>query len=351
MFSFYNKIVQEDMQELVSREIDFERLNYKTVLITGANGMLATYLVYVLMYLNINKSYNIKVLALVRNKERAQRRFGDFFDNPLFTLMEQDVCDSVSYQQDIHFIIHAAGNASPKYILTDPVGIIKANIIGTINILELAKNRNTERILYTSTREVYGKVAENIHEITEYDNGILDFNDLRACYPESKRLAETLLKSYSYQYGVPYITARIAHSYGPGMQIEQDGRVMADFISDVVNKRNIVLKSTGEAKRAFCYITDAVSGILIALLEGTPGQAYNIANENEDIRICDVARLMTDIFPDRGLKVLYDIPEKQSAGYSKMGRTKLSTKKIEELGWKCEISLQAGIERTIASFS
>lgn len=350
MIDFNNKIVQEDMEDLVSRKIDFSKLDGKTVLITGANGMLATYMVYFFMYLNIKKIYNIKVLALVRNKIKAEGRFGLFVNNPSFLLLEQDVCEPVDYDGDIHFIIHAAGNASPKYILSDPVGIIEANVKGTLNILELAGRKKTERVLYTSTREVYGRMPEDAVEISETDSGTLDFTELRACYPESKRMAETLLKSYSYQYHIPYVSVRLAFAYGPGMEIDGDGRVLADFVSDVVNRRNITLKSTGDAVRSFCYITDAVAGIMLALLHGTPGEAYNLANEDEEMKIRDIAKMATEAFPELNLEVIFDIPAEQSLGYSKMGRTRLSTEKLKRIGWRCSVPFRIGIKRTIKSF-
>ena len=134
------------------------------------------------------------------------------------------------------------------------------------------------------------------------------------------------------------------------MSIDSDGRVMSDFISDVVNGRNIILKSTGYAERAFCYITDAVAGMLFALLKGNVGEAYNIANEKEPLPIRNVAEMLTELFPERGLKVVFDIPETMSEGYSKMGRIRLNTEKLESLGWECDVSLREGLIRTVKSF-
>lgn len=350
MISYINKVVRDDMSEITSRNIPWENLKNKTILITGANGMLATYFIYVLMYLNETKKFNINIVALVRNEEKSKIIFKDFLQNKLFRLLVQDVCSAIKLNEEVNYIVHSAGNASPKFILSDPVGIIKANTIGTLNILELAKEKNIENVLYTSTREVYGKMDDNITEIYEYDYGKMDCKELRSCYPESKRVSETMLESYYHQFKVPFTVARIAHSYGPGMKIDDDGRVMADFISDIVNDRDIVLNSDGSAIRAFCYINDAVAGLFTVLLKGKIGEAYNIANENEPVMIREAATKLTNLFPEKGLSVVYNIPKEQSLGYSKMGRVKLNTNKLEELGWKCNINLEEGLYKTVHSF-
>lgn len=347
---YSNQIVRGDMEDLAGRDLPYEQLKGSSVLITGASGMLATYLVYFFMYLNETRDYGIQVTALVRNEKKAKEKFAAFDGNRYFALQVQDVCEKIEIEKKVDFIIHAAGNASPYFILHDPVGIIAANTTGTVNVLEFARKAETRKVLYTSTREVYGKMPDEIEEINEDTFGSLDPMEFRACYPESKRMAETICQSYFHQYKVPFTAVRIAHSYGPGMILDNDGRVMADFISDIVHNRNIVLKSTGEAERAFCYITDAVAGMLCALLNGKKGEAYNIANEKEPLPIREVAKLLTELYPEKGLKVVFDIPETMSAGYSKMGRTRLSTQKMENIGWNCRIELREGLKRTVDSF-
>lgn len=349
MFGYNNNIVQQDMDELSKRNIPYEELKGKNVLVTGASGMLATYVIYTLMHLNIQKKYNIGVVALVRNETKARERFENFLSYENFEITVQDVCEEICLNKRIDYIIHAAGNASPKFILDDPVGIIKANTIGTINILELAKKCGAKRVLYTSTREIYGKV-DDAEEIFENNVGKLDPTELRACYPESKRMAETLLKSYNVQYGVDYVTIRIAHSYGPGMIIDNDGRVMADFMSDVIHNRDIVLKSSGDVVRAFCYITDAVAAMFYVLLKGKTTEAYNVANETEPYQIREVAEKLVELFKEKRLKVVFDIPKNMSQGYSKMGRVMLNTEKLENLGWKSQVRLEEGMKRTVESF-
>ncbi len=346
---YNNYIVKQDMIDITEREnIPFDKINNKTVLITGANGMLAYYFTCVLMYLNFNKNYNIKIIALVRNIEKAKIKFKDFCNDSRFKLIHQDICESIKLNEKVNYILHAAGGASPYFIKNDPVGIIKANTEGTINVLEYARKNQVDNILFTSTREVYGKTSD-INLIREEDMGVIDPLDSRSCYPESKRMAEQLFKSYYNQYKIPYTIVRIAHSYGPGMEINSDGRVMADFISNVVNNRDIVLKSTGEAVRAFCYINDAIDAMFLAMLKGGRNEVYNIANETEPMMIRDVAKLLVNEFKHRNLKVIYDTTSDQNC-YCKYKRVGLCTSKIEAIGWKPKINLLEGMRRTVLSY-
>lgn len=221
-----------------------------------------------------------------------------------------------------------------------------------MNIMEFARKCNVKKVLYTSTREVYGKVDDDILEITEDMVGKLDQMDVRSCYPESKRMGENIMKSYEIQFGIPFNNVRIAHSYGPGMTIHQDGRVMSDFIYCIVNNKNISLNSDGTAKRAFCYITDCIRGIFMVLLNGKNGESYNIANETEEMEIKNVALMLTKLFPEKNLKVTYlDSSQVNTAGYSKIKRVKLSTEKIENVGWEPQVGLEEGLRRTVASFN
>lgn len=348
MISYTNTVVQNDMKAIISeKNITWEKLLNKTVLVTGANSMLATYMIYTLAYLNQVKKMNIRILASARNIEKAKARFSDLLDYDNFELMEHDVNLPFHYDGEVNYLVHAASNASPRFILNDPVGIIKANTLGTLNLLEFSKEKSVDNFLFMSTREIYGKSISN--DIDEEAYGAFDILESRACYPESKRAAETLLKAYYDQYKVPFTVARLAHVFGPGMEVANDGRIMSDLINNVLNNEDIILKSDGSAERAFCYLSDATTGLFTILLNGEIGQAYNIANEDEPIMIRDLAQLLVDLFPLKGMKVVFDIPKTENAAYSKMGRTHLNTEKLEKLSWTRQTSLKSGIEKTIQS--
>lgn len=346
--NYNNPIAQEDLSKIYNVDLDWNTFNNKTILVTGATGMLATIISYFLLYLKDEKGIDLKLLALCRTKAKAEKTFKEFLDKPYFDLLLQDVCEPIQYDGGIDYIFHLAGNASPHFINTDPVGIVKSNMIGTFNVLELAKEKQTEKVIFASTREVYGK-NENEDSLTESSFGTIDPMENRSCYPESKRAAETIFRSYFLQYGVNFNALRIAHSYGPGMNLHSDGRVMADLMGNVVDGKDIELKSTGEALRAFCYITDAVTGIFYAALKGEPGEAYNLANEKEEISIRDLAQMLVSLRKDKDLKVVFNIPD-TNIGYCNYKRVGLNTNKLEKLGWQPNVSLKEGCQRTIQSF-
>ncbi|MGT2932489.1 NAD-dependent epimerase/dehydratase family protein [Streptococcus catagoni] len=349
MINYSNNIVQKDLQQIIGdTSVSWEKLANKTVLITGANSMLATYMIYTLVFLNEAKHLNISIVATARNLEKAQQRFGELVSGHKIDLLEYDVNLPLTYDQDVHYLVHAASNASPQFIMKDPVGIFKANTLGTLNLLDFSQQKSLENFLFMSTREVYGKSISD--DIDEESYGPFDILESRACYPESKRAAETLLRSYYDQYGIPFTIARLAHVYGPGMEVNNDGRIMSDLVNNVLRNEDIILKSDGSAERAFCYLSDATCALFLILLDGEIGQAYNVANEDEPVMIRDLADLLVKLFPEKGLKVVFDIPKETSKAYSKMGRTRLNTKKLEKLGWHRDFSLIDGIKNTILSF-
>lgn len=342
---YRNEVVQSDLKNIISQNIDFEKLYNKTVLITGASGMIASYYMYTLMYLNDTKDANIKIYALVMDMDRLEEITELSTRNDIIPIV-QDVCDPIYIPEKVDYIIHMASSANPRTITKDPVGIIKANVIGTLNVLELAKKSGAE-VLFTSTREIYGEIQDK-EKIKETDMGVLECLELRSCYPESKRMAENLMVSFAYQYNIKYKIVRIAHAYGPGMIINNDGRIMSDLISYIVNKENIVLKSTGDAKRAFCYITDVVSALLMITVDGKPNEAYNISNETEEISVKDLAFMMKEMYQDT--EVVFNIEENKNE-YVKFKRVPLDTTKLEALGWKPRVSLKNGIENTVRYFN
>lgn len=336
-------VIIEDLRRICQADLPWQQLEGKTVLVTGTTGMLASYVTWFLLCLHEEAGIDVSVVALCRNPQKAERYFGSYVGKPYFRMLTQDVCDPIVYEGAVDFIFHLAGNASPYFINTDPVGIIKCNLLSTMNVLELARKKQTAKVIFASTREVYG-ANEHADKLDECSYGVLDPLNARSCYPESKRAAETLLKSYYLQYGVAFNTIRIAHAYGPTMKLENDGRVMADLMGDVVAGRDIVLKSSGEAIRAFLYITDAVLGMFTVLFKGKAGEAYNLANETEPISIRDLAQRLASSRNDKTIQVV--INEGDQKGYCTYRRTALDTTAIELLGWKPQTSLKEGIIRT-----
>lgn len=350
-----NPIIEQDLQSILSAPyVDWSRFQNKTVLVTGANGMLPAYMVYTLLYLNKTRQINIRVLALVRNIDKAKAKFRDWLADDSLELIVQDVCVPFTYSETrIDYIIHAASQASPKYYGIDPVGTIHANVLGTVNMLELARLHQIESYLYFSTGSVYGEVSPEKFPFTESDYGYIDLLQGQSCYGESKRMGEQYCMAYHVQYGVPVKIVRIFHTFGPGMLLD-DRRVFSDFVKNVVCNEDIVLHSDGSAVRLFCYITDAVKAYFKVLLDGEVGGAYNVANPLGEMSVRDLARLLVDMYPEKHLRLKVEILKGDLTTDKMKSPTRWtvpSIAKMQALGWNPEVSVKEGFRRTIDSFS
>jgi len=343
-----NPIIREDIQSIHQNFKFWERFKNKCVLITGANGFLPAYLVETLLALDA--SYNTKVIALVRSKDKARVRFAHLLDHALLQIVEHDVCLPYKSDTKIDFIIHAASQASPKYYGVDPVGTLSANVLGTIHQIELAREHQVEGFLYFSSGEVYGEVKAEDIPILETTFGYLDPARVRSCYGESKRMGENICVSYYAQYGVRARIVRPFHTYGPGMALN-DGRVFADFVNNIVQHQNIVLHSDGSAIRPFCYLADATLGFLTVLLNGEDGQAYNIGNPDQEHSILNLAHILVGLYPDFGLQVEMKVQNTGNAYLkSPILRNSPNIGKVQQLGWQPATTVQEGFKRTINSF-
>jgi len=337
-----NYIIKDDLIEIEHNIINWNKLRGKSILITGAGGMIASYFIFMLIYLNQNRDMNISIFILFRDLKKIMELYPENME--FLIKIEQDVCNFDDFDGQLDFIFHAAGNSSPYHIKNVPIDIIDANVTGTRKIIEIAKKSKVNKILFTSTREIYGK-TNNINMIKENNMGILDPLDGRSCYPESKRVAETILQSSYLQYKIPFNVARISHVYGPTMRLGKDGRILSDLLSNVVNNENIIIKGDGLGLRSFCYITDAVSALFLVLFEGKDNNAYNISNENDEFSIKDIAELLKKISYSKK-EVLIENKPNNAKIYTNYLRVPLDTQKIYSLGWEPKITLNTGLRRT-----
>jgi UDP-glucuronate decarboxylase len=345
-----NQIVLKDIEAIIaSTPVDWKIFSDKYVLITGASGFLPTYLVETLLYLNHTRDLNIRITALARNRDYFQQRFSHHADNPNLVALIQDVSQPINLDLPHHFIIHAASQASPKYYGIDPVGTLSANVLGTMQLLELARTHPVIAFLYFSSGEVYGETQSV--PTKESDYGYLDPTSVRSCYAESKRMAENMCVSWHHQYGIPTKIVRPFHTYGPGMRLD-DGRVYADFVRDVIENRPIVVRSTGTASRAFCYLSDATVGFFTVLLNGDSGIPYNVGNDQAEISIIDLAHLIANLFPEKLLQVIKESSQTNNEYLrSPILRNCPDITHIRSLGWAPTTNLACGFKRTIESYS
>jgi nucleoside-diphosphate-sugar epimerase len=311
-------------------------------LVTGASGLIGSYLCYTALQLNDTYSLNISVLALVHNGEKARKQFGGLLNRSDFTLLVQEVYESVDYTSSIDYIIHTASLTAG--FDKNPVGVISANVLATDVLLKLAVKKNSKCFLYLSTREIYGKATGGERFACETDCGFVDPVELRSCYPESKRMGESMCVAYKSQYGLCCRIARMAHTYGPCFVMD-NGRVWADFISNIVRRENIVLRSKGETELALTYVSDTIAGLFYLLLAGTE-PVYNLSRMDEAIKVCDLASKLVQQYEERKLKVVFDIPE-GDGGYLTHRVALLDSSKAFELGWSPKVGIEEGFSRTV----
>ena len=323
-----NRVFEEDLETIIGEDIEWEKLKGKRVLITGASGMIGTYMLH--------------ALAMLRNVSKLPQEIRERED---VEVIAHDVTEKLSIEGDVDYIIHAASPASPLIMQSQPVETIAANTLGTFNTLSLAREKKADGYLFISSREVYGQPEDGQEFFHEDTYGFVDQLNPRSCYSEGKKAAETMCVCFRDEYGLNTKIARLAHTYGPGMSI-YDGRVQADFLKNVFHNEDIVLKSEGTAVRTYTYIGDAVAALYRILLS-SPETVYNIGNEAGKVSIRELAEIMVDIYPERGLKLVFDIPEGGTKGTAPYTLGILSSEKLRGIGWLPKYSVKEGFKRTL----
>lgn len=341
-----NSIIEDDIRTIIDR-ILYQEIEGKTFLITGANGFLASAIVNVLMYLNAHYlDRKCKVLALCRNREKAEDRFDEYLQHDSFKLYIQSVEEVSLIDEKPDYIIHAASSAVTSDHRANPVGVFMANVIGTQRLLELAHHNQSAGFLFFSSGAAYGEVPENYDYIIEKDYFPLNFLLTDNCYAEAKRSGEALCQAYWKQYGVPAKIVRIGHTYGPNIDLK-DGRVFSDFVNKICKHKDLVIKGSGDDVRPFCYISDAVVAFFLILLHGENGEVYNMVNNQETVTIKELAEILVyKAFPERNLKVKGKDLVQGVCG----SKVIVNTDKLIGLGWHPDVDIVEGFRRTVKSF-
>lgn len=321
-----------------------EYLCGKSFLITGATGLIGSVMIKCLLTLNKKKSLGMKIIAVVRDIEKAKLVFADEFSEIEFRKLNLEEISVSTIGLKVDYIVHLASPTSSKYFVEHPVETLRTAVEGTTAVLELAKEMGIKGMVYASSLEVYGS-NDTDEWLGEDFQGYVNPLEIRSSYNIGKRAAECLCHSYAKEYDVPVVMARMTQTFGAGVEYD-DNRVFAQFARKVLEGQNIELHTSGETSRMYCYTTDAVSAMLYTLLKGQYGEAYNIANKDSYISIRDMAFMLRDHFNPN---IAVAICLKENQGYAPQTKLRLETLKIEALGWYPRYDIHQMFERLLKS--
>jgi dTDP-glucose 4,6-dehydratase len=315
-----------------------------TILVTGGSGLVGTAVIRQIL----SKYSDIKVIALVRNMKNAERYLKSELGDSRLTVVEGDVCNPISIEEQVNYIVHTAGvTGGSKQHIDFPMNTINTAIKGTINVLEFAKKNEVKKMVYLSSLEIYGTSNTKHVMYSESDGDYIDPVNVRSSYSESKRMCECICASYAKQYQVNVTIARLCATFGPGVKYT-DNRVFAQFARCIIENKDIVLKSTGATIRNYCDTDDCAQALNVLLLRGENGHAYNIANMDTEISIKELAKLFIDLYPETSVSLKFDLAEDAGKlGYNKTMISILNSEKLMNLGWKPQYTLKDTIVRLV----
>lgn len=339
---------KEELQLLLkeNQNLPWEKVEGKTILLSGATGMIGKCIVDLLLQCNENifLDHPVSVTALSRNEESAMQRLGEHRHKETFQYFSCDVNQGIPECGKADYVIHAASNTHPLQYSGDPIGTITSNIIGTKNLLDYAVSHRTERFCFVSSVEVYGENRGDTDRFKEDYLGYLDCNTLRAGYPESKRVGEALCNAYGLAHQLDFVIPRLSRVYGPTMLLS-DSKAIAQFIKKAAAGEDIILKSAGMQCYSYTYALDAAMGVLTVLLKGESGEAYNVSDTESEATLRQIAEWLAE---DNHVKVIFDMPDAaEQAGYSTATKALLNTEKIKALGWSPQTHMRDGLRKTV----
>ncbi len=334
-----------DIDEILAAYPDFRSLSGKSVLVTGASGLICSAVCDILLRMSETLPEPVTVIAAGRSEEKMRARFSRYADQPYFRYLAYDANDTV-FAPDLKadFLIHGASNAYPARVIREPVETMLSNFTGMYALLSYARSAGTQRVLYISSSEVYGKKEGN-HPYKENEYGYVDLLSPRSSYAVGKRAAETLCASFYDEYGVDAVIIRPGHIYGPTAS-KADNRVSSAWPYAVARGEDLVMKSDGSQLRSYCHCLDTASAILTALLTGETMHPYNISDPACVISIRDMGELLAKA---GGVRLIREEPtELEKKAFNPMSNSSLDGTHLSALGWKALFTPERGFAHTIA---
>lgn len=345
-----NGTFKHDLENICkSGFIPWEQLRGKRILITGATGLIGYTITSALLYYNLINAGGVKVTAIVRDLKKAEQKFsGQLLDGCELDFIQGTVEKFPKIDGPINYIIHCACPTASKFFVENPVETMQTIMAGTENVLKIARDKQVSGIVYLSSMEVFGAVRSR-EKLREQDLGYIDILSPRSSYSEGKRFTESLCCAYAVQYQVPVTIARLAQTFGPGVD-QTDGRVFAYMARCALKGETIRLNTSGSKENMYLYTMDAASAILLLLLKGERGTAYNIGNPRTYCSVKEMGELVATELCGGHISVITNVGQGENKIYRPESYLNMDTSKLEALGWSACVTLLQMFKNMIASF-